>query len=197
MRRFFILVSVVAGFSGAVDAQNAPPISSSQFDVSELMQTLPERTLKTLRKAPDKFIEDAVTLILGYGSEAGIDLAGIEQSIAMDRAYVRAREMRRLMVADLDNDYAVSLAEIRVLISAERAGGRGRLLLGFQAADQDNNNVVSQQELRNFSQIRALDRLSEEDAARLRGFMAFDLDRDGLVQVEEVISVVQAFRPEA
>ena len=114
------------------------------------MQNLPERTLKALRKAPDKFIEDAVTLILGYGSEAGIGLAGIEQSIAMDRAYVRAREMRRLMVADLDNDYAVSLAEIRVLIAAERAGGRGRLLLGFQAADQDSNDVVSQQELRGF-----------------------------------------------
>jgi len=103
------------------------------------MQSLPERTLKTLRNAPDKFIEDAVTLILGYGSEAGIGLAWIEQSIAMDRAYVRAREMRRIMVADLDNDYAVTLAEIRVLIAAERAGGRGRLLLGFQAADQDRN----------------------------------------------------------
>ena len=57
--------------------------------------------------------------------------------------------------------------------------------------------MVSQQKLHNFSQLRALDRLSEEDAVRLRGFMAFDLDGDGLVKGDEVILVVQAFRPEA
>jgi len=39
--------------------------------------------------------------------------------------------------------------------------------------------------------------VSEKDAARLRGFMAFDLDGDGLVQVDEVILMVQAFRQEA
>ncbi|WP_456389541.1 hypothetical protein [Profundibacter sp.] len=173
------------------------PVFAQNVDISRLMANLPERTIKELQRKPEKFIEDAAVLIMGFGGEAGIDLAGINASINLDRAWVRAREMRRLMVADLDNDYIVTLAEIRVLIAAERAGKRGLLLLGFQAADLDGDAVVTQVELQSHAQARAMAAFTVEDAARLHAFMGFDLNGDGLVQIGEVVLVVEAFVPKA
>lgn len=168
-----------------------------KLDTSQLLESLPERTLKQLQQRPEKFLEDAAILIMGFGGEAGIDLAGINASINLERAWVRAREMRRLMVADLDNDHAIKLAEIRVLIASERAGKRELLLLGFQAADQNHDAVVTQVELQNHAQIRAMAALSVEEALRMRALMEFDLNGDGLVQITEVARVVEAFSPEA
>ena len=54
----------------------------------------------------------------------------------MGRARIRAREIRRLLRADLDDDGVVAEAEISVLIAAEAATARGRLYLAFRSADQ-------------------------------------------------------------
>jgi len=181
------------GLGLGVSAQSV----DQKLDTSQLLESLPERTLKQLQQRPEKFLEDAAILIMGFGGEAGIDLAGINASINLERAWVRAREMRRLMVADLDNDHAIKLAEIRVLIASERAGKRGLLLLGFQAADQNHDTIVTQVELQNHAQIRAMAALSVEEVLRMRALMEFDLNGDGLVQISEVARVVEAISPEA
>lgn len=191
--RIFWSVVIWIGLTLGVSAQSV----DQKLDTSQLLESLPERTLKQLQQKPEKFLEDAMILIMGFGGEAGIDLAGINASINLDRAWVRAREMRRLMVADLDDDHAIKVAEIRVLIAAERAGKRGVLLLGFQAADLNNDAVVTQAELQHHAQTRAMAALSVEDAGRKRALMAFDLNGDGLVQINEVAQVVEAFAPEA
>lgn len=184
-----IWIGLALGTSAQTDDQ--------KLDTSQLLENLPERTLKQLQQRPEKFLEDAAILIMGFGGEAGIDLAGINASINLERAWVRAREMRRLMVADLNNDHAVGFAEIKVLIASERAGKRGLLLLGFQAADQNHDAVVTQVELQIHAQARAMDAVSVEDAQRIRALMAFDLNDDGRVQINEVAQVVEAFSPEA
>lgn len=191
--RIFWGVVIWIGLGLGVSAQSA----DQRLDTSRLLERLPERTVKQLQQKPEKFLEDAAILIIGFGTEAGIDLEGINASINLDRAWVRAREMRRLMVADLDNDHAISDAEIRVLIAAERAGKRGLLRLGFQAADQNGDAVVSQDELQQHAQTRAMATLSFEEAQGLRAFMAFDLNEDGRVHLSEVAQVVEAFSPEA
>lgn len=195
--RLHWIIAIWIGLGAGVSAQSSPEPAQPKVDISRLMETVPERSIKELQRRPEKFIEDAAILIMGFGGEAGIDLAGINASINLDRAWVRAREMRRLMVADLDNDHSVTIAEIRVLIAAERAGKRGLLLLGFQTADQDGDDVVSQTEVQSHAQARAMAALTVEDAQRLRAFMAFDLNGDGLVQINEVARVVKAFSPEA
>ncbi len=188
-----IFWSILIWFGLGLSVQSA----DQKLDVSRLLENLPERTVKQLQQKPDKFLEDAAILIMGFGGEKGIDLAGINASINLDRAWVRAREMRRLMVADLDNDNVVKAAEIKVLMAAERAGKRGLLLLGFQAADQNDDKVVTQAEMQSHAQIKAMTALSVEEAQRKRTLMAFDLNGDGRVQISEVAQVVEAFAPEA
>ncbi len=195
--RIFWSIVIWIGLGLGASAQSVDEKVPPLLDTSHLLENLPERTLKQLQQKPEKFLEDAAILIMGFGGEAGIDLAGINASINLDRAWVRAREMRRLMVADLDNDYAIKAAEIRVLIAAERAGKRGLLLLAFQAADQNGDAVVTQAELRHHAQTRAMAALSVEEAQRARALMAFDLNSDGRVQIAEVARVVEAFSPEA
>ena len=187
--RLFWIVTLWFGLGG--------PIAAQEVDMSRLPAALPERMIKEMQRRPDKFIEEAAILIMGFGGEAGVDAAGIERSIQLERAWVRSREIRRLMVADLDADQSVTMDEIRVLIAAERAGKRGLLLLGFQAADLDGDAVVTQAELQSHANARAMAGFSEKDAARLRAFMGFDLNSDGLVQLSEVAQVVKTFAPES
>lgn len=190
--RIFWSVVIWIGLGLGVSAQTA----EQKVDMSRLLENLPERSLKQLQQKPEKFLEDAAILIMGFGTEDGIDLAGINASINLDRAWVRAREMRRFMVADLDNDQAVSLSEIKVMMASERAGKRGLLMLGFQAADLNEDARVSQAEMQDHAQLKAMSALSVEDAQRKRALMAFDLNGDGRVRIAEVAQVVEAFAPE-
>ncbi len=191
--RFFSSILIWMGLALSLSAQSA----EQKLDMSRMIEMLPERMLKQLEQKPEKFLEESAILILGFGDEAGIDLAGINASINLDRAWVRAREMRRLMVADLDNDQVVKVSEIKQLMAAERAGKRGLLLLGFQAADVNKDAVVSQAEMQNHAQIKAMAAVSVEEAERKRALMAFDLNGDGRVQIDEVAQVVEAFAPES
>lgn len=192
MRRALLSMIFLASLTVPSLAQDAP-----SFDVSALMERLPDKTLKSLRRAPDRFIEEAAVLIVGFGVDAGLNLAGIDRYIALERARTRARETAQLMRADLDNNQVISRAEVEVLIATQSATLRGRILLGFRGADTDKDDTVSAAELRSFAQSRALARLSAEDAAILRAYIGFDLDRDGYVTLDEVILVVQAFQSEA
>lgn len=198
MRLYCLLVLLLAApFSVQAQAQAQAPenrIDMSRYDVSKIMRRIPEATLKRLRKFPDRFIEEMASLIYGYGGGLGIDLAGIDRFIAMDRADVRAREVRRLMVGDLDNDLVVSLVEIKALMGAKRAGMRGRLLLKFKAADRNHDNAASAAEIRDFAQMRAMERVSHDDEKRLYGLMGFDLDENGWVEMEEIILMMEALR---
>lgn len=123
-------------------AQDMLPFASEDFDVSGLVETLPDKTLKKLREQPKQFIEAATELILGYGAVAGIGPDGIENAIRVKRAYIRSREMRRLLLADLDNDGQVSRTEVAILIPTESVGRRARLLLAHRAADENHDGAL-------------------------------------------------------
>jgi len=174
-------------------AQDVLPFTAQDFDVSDLVQTLPDKTLKTLRERPEQFIETATELILGYGGAVGIGPEGIENAIRVERAYVRSREMRRLLLADLDNDGRVSRDEVAVLIPTESVGRRARLLLAHRAADENHDGVVVWSELRAFADVSAMATLTREHAAVMRALMGLDHDGDGLVAIDEIILTVQAF----
>lgn len=157
-------------------------------------QSLPEEMIKKIRKSPDRFMEDAAELILGFGLERGIDADGIEDAIMVLRARVRAREMRRMLLADLDNDGTVTRAEISVLIPTEAAGRRARVMLDHMRADLDQDGRLTFAELRAHADAVALEAFSEKEAARLRGFIQFDLDGNGRVVLDEIDTVVRELR---
>ncbi len=173
------------------NALQAQEVGQGQ-DIAALMQTLPEKTLKKLRSAPDAFLQDAAGLIYGFGTEGSIDAAGIDAFVAVERARVRAAAMERYLAADLDNDGDIARGEMVILATAAAAGKRGALYLGFDLADADSDAVLTHGELRNHAQSEAMDKMSDADAEILQGFMMFDLDGDGLVAMKEVVSGVRA-----
>ncbi len=181
-----MILLLLTGMASAQDVPEAGP------DIAGLMQSLPEKTLKKLRSAPDAFLRDAAGLIYGFGSEGGITIAGIDTFIAAERARVRAGEMARYLAGDLDNDGSIARDEILVLSNAAAVGRRGQLWLGFDLADADKDTVVSLAELRSHAQGTALEKMSETDAEVLRGFVVFDLNSDGIVAMAEVSAGVSA-----
>ncbi|MFT7596944.1 MAG: hypothetical protein ACI8R4_004286 [Paracoccaceae bacterium] len=174
-------------------AQDAEPFTAQDFDVSGLIETLPDKTLKNLREQPEQFIEAATELILGYGGAQGIGPEGIENAIRVRRGYVRSREMRRVLLPDLDNDDQVSTAEVAVLIPTESVGRRARLLMTHRAADENHDGMVVWDELREFADAKAVDSLTREHAAIMHALMGLGHNGDGLVAIDEIILTVQAF----
>lgn len=183
--------ALMAGFA------SAGPQASQDPDVITLMETLPEKTIKRLREAPARFREEALVLIYGYGRDGGIDAAGLERFILLERAEARGAVLRRFADADLDNDGFVRAAELAIKADTLAASGRGRLRLAFQQSDIDRDGSLSGAEMRALAEIGAMDRLSGADADILRAFMTFDLDGSGQVTVEEVAAVARLLAPDA
>ena len=123
------LLGFVMLMAGAVPALAAP--------------LLPDDVTATLRADPAGFVEEASVIILGFGSEKGIDAAGLQQMIAVERAALRAGALRRLGVADLDGDDVITLAEVRAMAAVASARVRGRTLRAFERADGDGDGRLS------------------------------------------------------
>jgi len=181
------LIMVIGLMAMALPAVAGPRVNAFQ-------NALPEATLKDLNTAPDVFMEHMAGLILGYGGPKGLNADGIMNYLAVNTAYMRAREMRRFLVADLNNDASVSLAEMNILIQTENARMRGRLLVGFHKADRDTDAIVTMQEARLFAQTRALEAMTARDENLLEALVTLDLDGDGYLALDEIIEIVSVFQ---
>ncbi|WP_299690944.1 hypothetical protein [uncultured Tateyamaria sp.] len=152
----------------------------------------PGATLERLQGNPQAFIEEAAGLILGYGQGGALTADQIETAIAAELSRLRARELRRLLEADLDNDLNVTRAERDVQIAAASATMRGRLLIWHRAADANRDGTATWAEMRAHAQARSEAGLSARARAGMRAMLVFDLDGDGRVVLDEVLEAVDA-----
>lgn len=163
---------------------------SGQALVDVLVARTPGATLNRMRDRPEAFVEEAAGLILGYGGPRGLSAQDIETAIAAERARLRAREMRRLLEADLNDDLAVTRGELDVLLGAASATMRGRLLVWHRAADTDRDGTATWEELRRHANKVALAGMSDEAMDVMRAMITFDLDGDGRVVLDEVLEAM-------
>lgn len=184
--RIFILILSLLVAAPSVRAQDAGTQDAAAALLEGLVARTPGATLAQISDQPDRFLREAAGLILGYGRDGRIDPGGIEDAIATERASLRAREVRRLLVADLDDDLAVDARELDVAIAAASATMRGRLMGWHMDADLDRDGTVIWSELRAFAKASSLTALDEDAAGAMRSLMVFDLDGDGYVSVAEV-----------
>jgi hypothetical protein len=164
----------------------ATPIVAQEVATTASPEGISEKMAKRMKTAPEAFLADAAGLILGYGAEGGIDSAGIDRAIAVDRAAARAAEMRRMMLADLDGDGTAGREEVAVLVQAASANSRGRILLAFEAADTDDDGTVTAPEMGARSADAGVKAVSVAKVAAMRGLMALDRDGNGLLSLDEV-----------
>ena len=162
---------------------------------ADVAPVLPEPMLKRIKAAPDKFLDLAALLVHGFGAGGSIDQAGIERSIALDRAAARASAQRRLLAADLDGNGAVDKDEIAVAAGAAGATTRARLITTHARADTDSDGVVSAAELRTHAGAESLRQVSEPKAAMARAVLACDQDDDGSVTMAEVRRALAVLDP--
>ena len=165
-------------------------------EVAAATKVLPAATVKRLRSAPDRFVQEAGRLIYGYGKDGSIDAAGLTRFVALQRASSRARTLRTFLDADLDNDGAVSGAEIAARADTLAATARGRLRFAHSSADLDGDGSVNWAEMRDLAQIDAMDAMTLQEEAVVMGFMGFDTDKNGQVTVAEVQAMLKLFQPQ-
>lgn len=153
---------------------------------------LSEAVLRVVREDPAPFLQLASDLIHGFGSDQGIDAAGIDRFVALERAAARASALRRLQVADLDFDGAVTGPEMAVLAAAAAAKSRGRLWDVMEKADGNGDGTVSGNEMQLWARGEALRGFSAEKEALARGVLGFDGNADGRVTLDEVRAALVA-----
>jgi hypothetical protein len=180
----------------AVLVMLAWPVGAQEAEVAEkpmpaALAAVPQALARRLQRAPDAFVEDAASLILGYGQDGGIDRDGIAQFVAVERARARAGALRRMWEADLNADGAVTRAELGVLVAAAEARYRGRMMLTHEAADGDADGTVTAVEALAKANVMALDQFSAADEERVMGMLYLDLDADGSLTLNEVREVAR------
>jgi Ca2+-binding EF-hand superfamily protein len=148
----------------------------------------PEETplQQAIRKDPAGFQAMAEDVIAGFAGPRGLTAAGIEEHVALERAFARAGAMRRLLAMDLDNDGAIDRGELAVVQRAASATARGRLERQFTAADSDGDGRIGVQEIRAEGQAAALRALTEAEAETLRAMISLETDGDGALTLEEL-----------
>jgi hypothetical protein len=154
---------------------------------------LPAPIRSQIVEGPDRFEAFVASLILGYGSAKGISAQGLEDHLAVERAKLRVRELRRLMLADLDDDGHVTQQELFVVMSAQGASARGSLWQAHSAADTDADGTVTQAELQ--ARARLVAARSAADEATVRDLMTLDFDGDGFVSTLELRHALTLFAP--
>lgn len=165
-------------------------IFASLFALTAQAQAVPEALAKRIKANPDRFVEEAATLIFGFGGPNGIDAAGVERFIALERAGARASVLRRLLAGDLDGDGAVTANEMQVAAGAASASQRGRMLGLLARADSDADGTATGAEIAGFAAAEALEMFDERRAQTARAVLGFDGDADGMVTLPEVQAVV-------
>jgi hypothetical protein len=185
-----MMITVLA--AGMAQAQEAEVPTSP--GASTLIEAMPAKRLKALKASPEGFLEDAAEVIYAAGQGGRIDAAGLETFIALRRAEVRARRIGFFLAADLDNDGAISRNEAGLFAASLNARRRGGIQWGFDLADADMDGSLTMAELRIYAETEALQEVDEIDAAGLRSLMLFDLNNDGVVAMDEVVTAVSALQ---
>lgn len=153
---------------------------------------LSDAVLKKLSADPEPFLDLAADLIHGFGGPQGIDGAGVDRFVALERAEARGSALRQLAVADLDFDGAVKAEELAILAAAASAKMRGRLWAQFEAADRNADRVISADETKAWVSDEGMRRFTPGDEAIARAVLTFDADANGWVTLEEVKEAVAA-----
>jgi hypothetical protein len=180
------MLMVLMMLAGPVMAQDE---AVKETPMPAALQGVPEALAKRLRRAPDDFVADAASLILGYGRDGAIDRDGIAQYVAVERARARAGALRRMWEADLNADGAVTRVELGVLVAAAEARYRGRMMLTHEAADGDGDGTVTAVEMLAKANVMALEQFSAADEERAMGMLFLDLNGDGILTLDEVREV--------
>lgn len=148
------------------------------------------QSVNDTQKKLERQFEDVAAVILGYGTGGGINLAALQNVVAMERADARARAMRRLQGADLNGDGAIAGDEMRIKAAASTAAARGRMILYFAKADQDGNDQVSAAELQSYANSVAVQTFGDDKAAKVLALMEFDQNGDGQVTLAEARAII-------
>lgn len=189
--RAMMILLLGLGAAQAQDAGASDP-SGAPSGAAALVEAMPARRQKALKTSPEGFLEDAAEVIYAAGRDGRLNAAGVETFIAKRRAEVRARRMGQFLGADLDNDGAIGGDEVSLFAGSLSARRRGEIHWGFDLTDTDEDGSVTMAELRIYAETEALDVLDDIDAAGLRSLMLFDLDKDGGVTMDEMVSAVSS-----
>jgi hypothetical protein len=145
---------------------------------------------EAMERNPERFANQVIDLIAGFGGPDGLRPDGIEAHIALERAGARASALRRFHAMDLDADGIIDRGELATTQRAASAATRGRMERQFAGADADGDAKVSAVEIAAAGQAAALRALGEDEAAILRALMRLDANGDGALGVAEVEAAV-------
>lgn len=145
-------------------------------------------------EGPQRFEAYVAGLILGYGTAQGITAQGLEDYLAVERAKLRVRELRRMLLADLDDDGTVTQQELFVVMAAQGANARGTLWQAHTAADANADGAVTREEMQ--VQARLVAARSAAQEGDIRDLMQLDFNRDGFVSTLELRHALTLIAPD-
>lgn len=173
----------------AVAEQAVSPSKGQQQIATQaqaIVARLPVAAREGLAQLGTRYFNSAEDIITGYGDVDRITGAQLQLYVDYKLAGLRSYALGELAAADLDGDGAVSTSEKAQAMALHSRGLRSRLSRLHRAADQDGDGNVSGEELHTYPGIYAAGEFGDSDRQRVMSVLAFDLDQDGAVTLEEL-----------
>lgn len=170
----------------------ATPAVAQDISPQTALATLPADVAETISARPARFADRAADMILSHGKDDALTAADIDRALALDRAFFRTRALRPFLEADLDADGTVTRDEARARAAVLGAEGRARLLRQHAQADTDADGTLTPDELATHAQAEATRALPAEDQAMAQAILAFDLNADSRVTLDEIRTTAAA-----
>ena len=164
----------------------ATPAVAQDLTPQAALATLPPEVAETIAARPARFADDAADMVLAHGRDDALTAADVDRALALDRAFLRARALRPFLESDLDADGRVTRDEVRARAAVLGAEGRARLLQLHGQADADADGTLTPDELAAHARAEGARSLTDRDEAMARAILAFDLDGDSRVTLDEL-----------
>ncbi|TRW95447.1 hypothetical protein FNJ84_15760 [Paracoccus sp. M683] len=168
------------------DVDDAAPKPAEMVLGLKIYQALPQSTRDALGRYGTDHLDFAEDLITGYGDIDRINADRLRAYVGFQRAGLRGGVADQLVSADLDGDGILTAAEKVQAMQMLSSGLRSRLARTYDAADRDDDGTVSAREMAAYPDIYAQQRFGAADEQRIMALLAFDLNADGWVEVDEL-----------
>lgn len=149
--------------------------------------------LRRIERGRERAIESLAEEMFDLSPDGEVTEESVQTFIAVQRAHYFANEMEQYLRHDLDQDGALSKEEVSRFRQIMRRDDRANLAVTLVRWDLNGDGALEWDELRAAS-VKAVEeaqkRKSSLTGARARQFMVFDLNKDGVATIAEMVEAV-------
>jgi hypothetical protein len=177
----------------ALAVGSGPVASESHADLEEFAAGLPPEVLRVIRgEGRSRFLQSTAQTLFRYAPDGVLTREAVGLALQVQLAVQRAQYLQLVLNHDLNGDFQLSREEYERQVALADPSIKAQLAVLFAENDQDQDGVLTLGEVSATFQSQGETSWSHQ----AESLLAFDFNRDGKVDLAEILQVASAVKPE-